>query len=52
MFRNKGLIDANILTKRRQLRGKVLELSETDLWNVKSVIDSKEWLEIIKNPIN
>ncbi len=48
LFVKEGLIDEAISVRSRSLRSQVMALQSTNFWNVDSVKNSQEWLEIMK----
>ena len=48
LFEEEGIIDEDIFLRSQDLRKHVMSLQNTELWNVKSVKNSKEWLAIMK----
>lgn len=47
-LKENGLIDGDIEEKAYLLREKILSIDNTDLWNVDSVRQSSEWLDIFE----
>lgn len=47
-LKENGLIDGDIEEKAYILREKILSIDNTDLWNVDSVRQSSEWLDIFE----
>ncbi|EAC9077707.1 hypothetical protein HB822_06860 [Listeria innocua] len=45
---DEGIIDSNIKDKSRLLQSKVMELDNTNLWNVEAIKTSPEWAEVIQ----
>ncbi|OJG65719.1 hypothetical protein RV09_GL001059 [Enterococcus moraviensis] len=47
-LKENGLIDEDVEKKAYLLREKVLNLDNTNLWNINSVRQSSEWLDIFR----
>ncbi|MBO0468771.1 hypothetical protein JZO73_14810 [Enterococcus plantarum] len=47
-LKENGLIDEDIEEKAYLLRKKILNIDNTDLWNIDSVRQSSEWLDIFE----